>query len=1061
MDTVLTIGQGRVMGNLFNARKSIPAKQKRNIHCKPLALAIAVAFSGSLPNIANAATYMVTSTADSGPGSLREAIGFANGTTPNQADTIEFDINDVPPGSTITLTTGEIAVTDTLTITGPTVNDAGSIIIDGNESSRIINASSFTAGSNKSLTLENLTLQNSKTTGVNDTGGALFIRNAELTLNHSTISNNATEGITASGGGIFSNDLVILNSSTISGNSTIGGTARGGGIYAEDLNARYSTISGNTTTGFYASGSGALVNNNARVYNSTISSNSISGVLAQGGGLLVGSKTFLFNSTVYANTSVTGAAGLSVIMGDDRYVTLTNTILSGNTNTGDGASPEGNFNDRASLPTAIINSNHSIFGDDASEITGINTNTIFNNNPNLGPLLDNGGLVLTHFPNDLSNTSLVIDQGNTSLPTASYDQRGSGFVRIADGTVDIGAVEVQTTTPSVVTNTNDSGAGSLRQAVIYTNNSSALNTVDLSAFTPNQTITLNSELNITDTVTISGPTIGDAGSLILDGNNSTRIINATTFPNNSGKTVTLENITLQNGNYVGTATGPDAQGGAAIAVKNADLTLNNTLISNNKTTGYHDDGGGIFVRNGNAVITQSVISGNSTEGHSAQGGGMRVQGDLTLTDSTVSGNSTTGSNAQGGGFHVYLGYVSLNQSTVSGNSTTGSRADGGGFYANYGYVSLNQSTVSGNSTTGSFADGGGFYFYNGNVTLTQSTVSGNSTTGFSAEGGGFYVFDGNVSLNQSTISHNTANSAGAGIYFDGHAYGVTKIINLNLNNTVLSNNRSNQLASNLILSLKETDDLNGNIGNIILNVNANHNLLGTDVIARINNDSDANLVTNTATIENDNPGLGPLQNNGGPTLTKAPISGSLVINAGSNTIANNQGFMEDQRGLGFPRIADTTVDIGAVEAPILPNKNNLVKRAEIVKPILLAAGLEPLATNSNVYQDVAANSFNATWINRFKSEGLTMGCDTNKFCPDNVVSKEELAKMIVQAKGLNPTTPTGIFSDVPTNAFNADYIESLIDEEFTEGCAVTPDRYCPKEAVTIEVFNNILNKAFK
>src|SRR5262249_46215256 len=64
------------------------------------------------------------------------------------------------------------------------------------------------------------------------------------------------------------------------------------------------------------------------------------------------------------------------------------------------------------------------------------------------------------------------------------------------------------------------------------------------------------------------------------------------------------------------------------------------------------------------------------------------------------------------------------------------------------------------------------------------------------------------------------------------------------------------------------------------------------------------------------PRLGPLADNGGPTLTYAPLSGSPALNAGSKALAvdeENNPLLFDQRGPGFPRIYGGTVDIGAFE----------------------------------------------------------------------------------------------------------------------------------------------------
>ncbi|GFE68524.1 hypothetical protein CFPU101_11340 [Chroococcus sp. FPU101] len=75
-----------------------------------------------------------------------------------------------------------------------------------------------------------------------------------------------------------------------------------------------------------------------------------------------------------------------------------------------------------------------------------------------------------------------------------------------------------------------------------------------------------------------------------------------------------------------------------------------------------------------------------------------------------------------------------------------------------------------------------------------------------------------------------------------------------------------------------------------------------------------------------NPNLGPLQDNGGPTFTQALLPGSIAIDAGSNA-AIPPGITTDQRGAGFSRIVNGTVDIGAYEAspnvPPVPEPSSL------------------------------------------------------------------------------------------------------------------------------------------
>ncbi len=177
----------------------------------------------------------------------------------------------------------------------------------------------------------------------------------------------------------------------------------------------------------------------ATLTQSTVSGNSTGGNNdAQGGGLFVhsGSAT-LTQSSVVNNSSVVGAGGLSNNMYNASInVTLTNSILAGNTG------PEGNFEDRATTPVGLLNVNFSLFGDPAAEITDpTSIANYYSNAPDLGPLQHNGGPTQTHKPNPLSP---AFDQGsNTEAVSYSLDQRGSSFPRIHNGTVDIGAVELQ------------------------------------------------------------------------------------------------------------------------------------------------------------------------------------------------------------------------------------------------------------------------------------------------------------------------------------------------------------------------------------------------------------------------------------------------------------------------------------------------------------------------------------------------------------------------------------------------------------------------------------------
>ena len=129
----------------------------------------------------SAATFTVTNTNDSGPGSLRQAIADAN-----SSDTITFDSGILP--GTITLTTGRLNINKDLTIQGPGASD---LAIDGNNASRV-----FTICCGMTVTITGVTIQNGFTGG----NGGGIANLATLAITNSTISGNSSR---LGGGGIY------------------------------------------------------------------------------------------------------------------------------------------------------------------------------------------------------------------------------------------------------------------------------------------------------------------------------------------------------------------------------------------------------------------------------------------------------------------------------------------------------------------------------------------------------------------------------------------------------------------------------------------------------------------------------------------------------------------------------------------------------------------------------------------------------------------------------------------------------------------------------------------
>lgn len=431
------------MANLFNSRINNNNHNTKKSRYKPIALAIAVAMTNTLTSNAIAATYTVTTIADSGEGSLRQAVLDANATN-DVSDNIIFDTNLA--GSIITLNSA-LVINDTLTITGPSVGDANSIILDGNQTNQIINSNFSSSTDTKSLTLENITLRNALYDGTEQPnrngGGAIYVNNANLIINHGLITNNKTMGSKDSGGGIYLvNGDLILNNTTVSNNNINGNSADGGGVFVNygDATINNSTISGNTAL---KRGGGLRVRlGNTKLNQSTVSGNSSTAFGGGGGGIFTnGGETIIISSTITNNTSATNGAGISVNLfaAEDR-ARFTNTILSGNTVIG--RDNIDNFTNRSSTSEGTLSLEFSLFSDNQTEVNGTNTGNQFNlnNNPNLGPLQDNGGPTFTHLPN---LDSLIINAGGGLILDGEVDQRGSDFPRIAFGALDIGAVELQ------------------------------------------------------------------------------------------------------------------------------------------------------------------------------------------------------------------------------------------------------------------------------------------------------------------------------------------------------------------------------------------------------------------------------------------------------------------------------------------------------------------------------------------------------------------------------------------------------------------------------------------
>ena len=255
----------------------------------------------------------------------------------------------------------------------------------------------------------------------------------------------------------------------------------------------------------------------------------------------------------------------------------------------------------------------------------------------------------------------------------------------------------------------------------------------------------------------------------------------------------------------------------------------------------------------------TIANGNGAAPDGLAGGGIRNSGVVTVRDCTLQNNDGS---SFGGGFYNAAGSAVLVNCTLRANT-----AGYGGGICNFGAaVTVNNCTLVGNSSNS--RDGGGIYQNGAALTVTNSTITGNIAT---LQGGGISS-SANSHIRNTVIAGNTATSGASSVDVFG------TFISDGFNFIGVFNNQATGF---------------GNGGS--------HDQVGTTAVPA-------------------NPSLGPIQDNGGPTQTRRPLTGSLVIDQGSRGLdSNGQPINTDQRGQ--PRPVDQPgiinagdgSDIGAVE----------------------------------------------------------------------------------------------------------------------------------------------------
>ena len=737
--------------------------------------------------------YYVTNNSDSGPGTLRQAIANAANApappvitfAPNLSGqtillttstltintNLTIDASALPGGIQINgqgrvqifyVAYGNIVVLNWLTMTNGDGNDddgeGGGIYNEGtmtvNQCTLSGNSASDGGGiyNNGTLTVNQCTLS-----GNSGGFGGGILNDGTLTVNQSTLSGNNG----GDGGGICNYGTLTVNQSTLSGNSAY----VGGGIFSHGtLTVNQCTLSGNNASD---AGGGVYNLGTAMVNQSTLSGNS--GGSDGGGGIFNSGPLAIANSIIAGNSAGVGADIFNtshLIYGDSNIIQLVDYNggdINGPVpiNAAPNLAPLGNYGGPTQtmppLPGSPAIGAGSVAGNifttdqrgyprtqnGLMDIGAVELPTIqFTASPTnapvgasvqfTGPGVDSDGSAVTQW-------SWSFNDGATSTaqnPTHVYSSGGI-FTATLIVTNSLG-LTLSNSGPAItvignalVTTTNDSGIGSLRQAI---NDAYGGETIIFATNLSGKIILLTSgTLTIDTSLTIDASAL--TNGITINGNHSVGVFNVV-----FGTTNVLTSLTIINGN--------SNTGGAGI-YNNGTLTINQCTLSGNVTTGFEADGAGIY-NAGTLVLNQCTVSGNNVSAANGFGGGVYNTGAMAVNQSTLSGNSAS----LGGGGGIYNSdTLTVNQCTLSENSAY----DGGGIF-NDGTLSVNQSTLTGNSAE----YGGGIINYD-TLSVNQSTLTGNSA---SYDGGGIfnnYSMNGILTEFNSIVAGNSADS-GADIY---------------------------------------------------------------------------------------------------------------------------------------------------------------------------------------------------------------------------------------------------------------------------------------------------------
>ncbi len=801
------------------------------------------------------------------------------------ADANPNDTIEFSVEGTIALTHGELLVDQDLSIVGP---GAHLLTIDARGASRVFNVDNGNGG----------TLINVAISGLTITGGVTG----------------------ADGGGILTRETLTVTACHITGNSA----EDGGGIgnFAGTFTVTDTTISDNTATGTNGGGAGIFNFSVNKAATSTISNSTISNntTTTTGGGIynFLGTIIVEYSTITENDAPATKGSGIASL-GDTNVVAtqVRSSIIAGNLHS--------DVDIVVGFQPTFASLNYNLIGFGTATGTFTTLGDVRNvADPLLGPLTDNGGPTPTHLP---LVGSPAIDTGNPAFaPPPNFDQRGDTYVRVFDGDgdttarIDKGAVERDIVLFQVDTladeNDVDFSAGdfSLREAIgqaslVAAGTPTIVFAPSLTAGGPATILLALGQLEIGERMVVEGP---GASLLTIDAQQDSRVFRVDDLVDNNVIEVKISGLTI-------TGAETDESGGGIYS--NERFTLADSVVSGNVAQW----GGGIYAAEfGSLLVLRSRITGNSADvldDDTGEGGGFYNWGSTAkFVESTISGNMAP----RGAGIsNANFGDTTIDSSTISGNIAG---FFGGGADTDSGTLTIRNSTISGNRAE----QGGGININTAPfliTTISNSTISGNVAP---SGGGGIHNYQGHAVIEFCTITENVSNDfAGSGVRSGDSPTAITEIYS----SVVAANFDPNGGGQSAPYDVAVSGGINtlGSLG---------YNIVGIGGFVNETFDEMGDQIIGTG-----DPLLGPLADNGGPTLTHALLSGSPALDQGDpSAMAGAAGVPKyDQRGISFERIRDgnppasIVMDVGAFEAQSIPpalagdyNLNGTVDTADYV-----------------------------------------------------------------------------------------------------------------------------------